>query len=206
MAPAPTPLPRRVMLAGLLLWSLSLIATGAVTSLPSLLAVRTAFGLASACAMPATSSVAARWVPPPLRTTLLGLIYLFFSLGGVLGLLLTPGLTQRSGWQQALATVGAGGVMWALIGGLLLQQAYQGRAVAAGSKGGGQVPGAGAPAQSQQGSIKSGSSSSSSSSQTIATDSSSSTMSDVGTEPSGVQPLVGWQAALPQVRQEATLP
>jgi hypothetical protein len=50
-------------------------------------------------------------------------VYLFFNLGGVLGLVSTPQIAAKSGWQATLITTGAGGVMWALMASLLLRQA-----------------------------------------------------------------------------------
>ncbi|KAJ9534340.1 hypothetical protein QJQ45_016042 [Haematococcus lacustris] len=105
----------RVMIGSLLLWSISLVASGAVTSLPSLLLTRAAMGLFSACAMPGVSAMAAAWVPQASRSGVVAAIYAVFNLGGVVGMLVVPWLASAAGWRGALAWAGAAGVTWACV-------------------------------------------------------------------------------------------
>ncbi|KAL6761234.1 major facilitator superfamily transporter [Haematococcus lacustris] len=97
----------RVMIGSLLLWSISLVASGTVTSLPSLLLTRAAMGLFSACAMPGVSAMAAAWVPQASRSGVVAAIYAVFNLGGVVGMLVVPWLALAAGWRGALAWAGA---------------------------------------------------------------------------------------------------
>ncbi len=77
MAPAP----RRVLVLCLLLWSASLAATACANSLPAVLFSRACFGLASACAMPAVSSMASAWVPAAIKASVIAFIYFCFNMG-----------------------------------------------------------------------------------------------------------------------------
>lgn len=77
----------RVLLAGLALWSVATAATPLAAKAPSSMqfgvaaASRFAMGLASACAMPAVASMAARWVPAARKAGILGMVYAFFNIG-----------------------------------------------------------------------------------------------------------------------------
>ncbi|GIL74756.1 hypothetical protein Vretifemale_4681, partial [Volvox reticuliferus] len=51
------------------------------------------------------------------KAATLAMIYAFFNVGGVLGLIVAPHLAGRSsGWPAAFITAAAGGVMWAALG------------------------------------------------------------------------------------------
>ncbi|GLI69460.1 hypothetical protein VaNZ11_014076, partial [Volvox africanus] len=113
----------RVLLGGLALWSAATAATAAAAAtspeaaLWTLLAARVAMGIFSAVIMPSVAAVTAQWVPPARKAATLAMIYAFFNVGGVLGLIVGPHLAGRSGgWPAAYITAAAGGVMWAVLG------------------------------------------------------------------------------------------
>ncbi len=93
--------PCRVLLVGLLLWSVSLAASALATApsataalsaffgagaeadsaLGVLIVSRVAFGLFSAVAMPAVSAMAAEWVPQRSRASAIAGVYTMFNIG-----------------------------------------------------------------------------------------------------------------------------
>lgn len=81
----------RVLLSGLALWSVATAATPLAAAAPSSMALplaagsRFLMGLASACAMPAVAAMAARWVPPARKASIISMLYAFFNMGGWLG-------------------------------------------------------------------------------------------------------------------------
>ncbi|GFR46272.1 hypothetical protein Agub_g7826, partial [Astrephomene gubernaculifera] len=144
----------RVLLTGLALWSLATAATAAAAVAPTtattsfpvqcspalllLLAARVGMGLFSSVIMPAVSAASAQWVPAERKAATLAMIYAFFNMGGVLGLIVAPHLAARgasrslaaagaasgtAGWPGAFVTAAAGGLMWALLGNAVLSQA-----------------------------------------------------------------------------------
>ncbi|KAF5832833.1 major facilitator superfamily domain-containing protein [Dunaliella salina] len=112
----------RVLLVGLLLWSLATASTGLMPTRAGLIASRIAMGLFSACAMPATSAMAARWVPPQVKASTLATVYMLFNMGGVLGLVATPFIAQVCGFSSTFMATGLAGALWAVGSWLYLPQ------------------------------------------------------------------------------------
>ncbi|GLC39136.1 hypothetical protein PLESTB_001509800 [Pleodorina starrii] len=123
----------RVLLGGLALWSLATAATSAAAAaaspsaaLVTLLVARAAMGLFSSVIMPAVSAATAQWVPPERKAATLAMIYAFFNVGGVLGLVVAPHLATRgggSGWPAAFVTAATGGVLWSVLGSAIVARA-----------------------------------------------------------------------------------
>ncbi|MEW5299788.1 MAG: hypothetical protein WDW36_002766 [Sanguina aurantia] len=112
----------RVLMVGLLLWSLATAATGLASSVPASMsfavaaAARLSMGFFSAAAMPAVSAMASRWVPQSSKASTIAVIYACFNLGSVFGAMVMPLLAERFLWQGTFAVSALGGVMWALGG------------------------------------------------------------------------------------------
>ncbi|EFJ46763.1 hypothetical protein VOLCADRAFT_92899 [Volvox carteri f. nagariensis] len=109
--------------------------SGHLLALAVLLAARVCVGVFSSVIMPSVSAATAQWVPAPRKAATLALIYAFFNVGGVLGLIVAPHLASRGaggggGWASAFVTAAAGGVLWALLGSAAVARA-QGPALAA---------------------------------------------------------------------------
>ncbi|KAK9835423.1 hypothetical protein WJX81_008633 [Elliptochloris bilobata] len=107
-----------VMLASLVAWSAVAAVTPLVGAarpaarLPLLVGARAALGLCQSCLMPATSAMAAQWVPEGRRAHALATVYAGYSLGTVAGLLLTPALEAAFRWPAALHTFSVAGLAW----------------------------------------------------------------------------------------------
>eukprot|EP00798_Chlamydomonas_sp_ICE-L_P012598 gene12598-15824_t len=130
----------RVLLAGLVLWSMSMGVMSLVGSTPqpslAVLISRLLFGLTSAVAIPAVSAMAAKWVPPETKASTLASIYALFNIGGVLGLVLTPYVANMLGWAPSFLAVSGVGFVWAAFGWMALNYVTKGstgRSVDAGS-------------------------------------------------------------------------
>eukprot|EP00798_Chlamydomonas_sp_ICE-L_P009833 gene9833-7717_t len=84
-------LSEKVLLLGLLLWSLSLALTAGVmhgaNPVSALLGCRLFFGLCSSGIMPAVSAMAAKWVPPETKASTIAAIYSCFNIVAVGGLM-----------------------------------------------------------------------------------------------------------------------
>ena len=110
----------RVMLLGLLSWSLVVVATPLANLLPrpviGLVVARVALGVLSACALPATAAAVAEWVPAERRGGTTSAVYACFNMGTVTATLLTPLISAAYGWPTAFVLFGGLGVVGALAG------------------------------------------------------------------------------------------
>ncbi|EIE20601.1 major facilitator superfamily transporter [Coccomyxa subellipsoidea C-169] len=129
-----------VMHVSIFLWScvtgLTSFVRGAPQSLqfPALLIARVTLGLGQSCIMPATSAMAAKWVPHQYRARAMSFVYAAFSLGMVAGLVCFPAVAAPFGWPTALVVFAAGGIAWgaSAVGGMVagwladhLQESHQ---------------------------------------------------------------------------------
>lgn len=104
----------RVLAAGVLIWSLfTLLTPLSVTGgLVGLLACRIAMGLGEGVAFPAIFSLLTRWIPPSERSRAASLNTSGIPLGTVGGLLITPVIVARFGWEWAFYSFGLLGFVW----------------------------------------------------------------------------------------------
>jgi len=107
---------RRVLGAGVVLWSLFTVLTpaAALLSLPALLTARVGLGLGEASVFPASINMIGRWVPPEGRTRAVALMVSILLLATVFALLVTGWLIQLYGWAMPFYAFGALGFVWAL--------------------------------------------------------------------------------------------
>src|SRR5215469_12422154 len=104
---------RRVLTRIVAWWSTFTIATGAVVSYHSLLAVRFLFGLGEAGAWPNVARTFSRWIPAGERGRAQGVFFAgAFLAGGITPSIVTL-LEPRLGWRGVFFCVGSVGFVWA---------------------------------------------------------------------------------------------
>jgi ACS family sodium-dependent inorganic phosphate cotransporter len=108
--------PKRVLLGGLILWSLAQAGTpaGAAVSVPCLLATRGLMGVGEAAAIPSLQAVAGRFVPPERRSFCWGCLAASLSCGTIAAYLISPPLMDMFGWEAAFELFGGLGLAVAL--------------------------------------------------------------------------------------------
>jgi ACS family sodium-dependent inorganic phosphate cotransporter len=109
----------RVMLCGLVLWSLATCGTflAKLSTFPLTVAItsRVLMGLGSAVALPAVAATVARNVPADQKARSTTMCYALFNVGNVLGNLCTPYVSEYVGWHWSFMIYGALGLVWACI-------------------------------------------------------------------------------------------
>jgi MFS transporter, ACS family, solute carrier family 17 (sodium-dependent inorganic phosphate cotransporter), other len=109
---------RRVLAAGVMVWSLMTLATpiAARQGFPALLVARFLLGCGEGSAMPAMNAIVKAWVPDCFISRALAFIYSGMYVGSVLGLVLTPPLMKfGSGWPAVFYAFGLCGLAWSLL-------------------------------------------------------------------------------------------
>jgi ACS family sodium-dependent inorganic phosphate cotransporter len=121
----------RVLLFGLLLWSVAVAAIPASAASPfpvaTLVAARALFGAASGCAVPAAAAAVAAYVPRDRKSVGLSTVFAAFNCGSAFGLALAGGVIAARGWPSVFTAFGGLGVMWAVAGFALLPEAAKRR-------------------------------------------------------------------------------
>jgi ACS family sodium-dependent inorganic phosphate cotransporter len=106
---------RRVMPAGVGMWSLSTAAVPLLAStVPGLCFSRAAVGLGEAVAPSAATDMVARIVPPEERSRAVSFVFGGLHVGSILGLLAAPALITHCGWESVFVVFGAAGLAWVL--------------------------------------------------------------------------------------------
>ncbi len=108
---------KRVLGVAVLSWSFFTLLTplAASQSLPLLIAVRIAMGIAEAAIFPATYELFGRWVPADERTGAVAALFSGISIGTVVGLAATGWITARYGWPLSFYSFGILGLVWAVV-------------------------------------------------------------------------------------------
>ncbi len=107
--------PRRVLGIGLLLWSLAQAAGGLAANVKQLLVSRAVLGVGEAPTFPANAKVIASLYPAERRGTPIGLLNAASSIGPAIGPPLLTWLMLGFGWRTMFITVGALGVLLAIV-------------------------------------------------------------------------------------------
>ena len=119
----------RTLMLGLLVWSLFGVVTMAVPLMASpvvaLLLLRGGLGLGQSVLMPSISATAAQNFSPAERGDKTSGIYAFYSLGTVLGLVVTPLVAEMVGWTGCIGAVGVVGISIALFGLLSIKESVR---------------------------------------------------------------------------------
>ncbi|MFM0660124.1 MFS transporter [Paraburkholderia sediminicola] len=101
---------RKILAAGLLIWSLAQIAGGFITSLAGLFVVRALLALGESPQYPSGSKVVSEWFPVRKRGLPIGLILASTTLGSMLAPPLQTALLLSFGWRAMFVVMGAIGV------------------------------------------------------------------------------------------------
>jgi MFS family permease len=104
---------RRVLTRIVVWWSTFTIATAAVWSYTSLLAIRFLFGAGEAGAWPNAARTFSRWIPTYERGRVQGVFFAGAFLAGGLTPALVTALEPRVGWRGVFACFGVVGFVWA---------------------------------------------------------------------------------------------
>lgn len=107
--------PRKVLSRIVLWWSAFTAATGAVSGLAPLLAVRFFFGAGEAGAFPNCTATVSRWIPSHERARASSIFWLATSAGGVITPLLVVPIQQTHGWRFAFFLFGSVGLLWVAV-------------------------------------------------------------------------------------------
>ncbi len=108
---------RPVLIGATLFFSVCMLATGFAQTIAQLIGWRFAAGLGLGCIMPNAMALAGEYSPRRIRVTLMMIVSCGFTLGGVLGGLITAALIPAWGWRAVFFVGGAiplvlGVLMW----------------------------------------------------------------------------------------------
>jgi ACS family glucarate transporter-like MFS transporter len=106
---------RKLLTRVVLFWSLLTAATGAVWSLPSLVAVRLLFGAGESGCFPALARVFRTWLSPSERNAAEGIKAASARWGAALTPALIAGLSAYFSWRQIFGLFGLLGAVWAAV-------------------------------------------------------------------------------------------
>jgi len=107
--------PRRVLAGIVLAWSFFTAATGWVSSLASLSAVRLLFGLGQGGAFPVMTKMFSAWLPSNEHLRAQGLMWLAARWGGAASPLLVVFLLQYVSWRRSFEILAVLGFIWTLL-------------------------------------------------------------------------------------------
>ncbi len=105
----------RVLSISCALWSAATMACGMSANYPQLLASRMAVGVGEAGGVPPSYAIISDYFPPGARGTALGLFNLGPPIGQALGVAIGASIAVAFGWRYAFITLGAVGVVTALL-------------------------------------------------------------------------------------------
>lgn len=102
----------RVLAGGLFLWSAATMATGAVSGLGAMFAIRLLVGAGESVAYPCYCRIFATAIPPERRGVANALLDAGSKLGPGLGTLVGGVLLARAGWRAFFVALGAASLLW----------------------------------------------------------------------------------------------
>ena len=105
--------PRRFLALIVTAWSALTLATGSVSAVAPLIAVRLLFGAAEAGAFPTAARAIYAWLPVHERGLALGLLNTGSRVGAAVGLSLMSASIVALGWRHSFRILGAAGLLWA---------------------------------------------------------------------------------------------
>jgi MFS family permease len=109
---------KRVLGAGVVVWSAFTLATplaAGAPALPVLLATRALMGAGEGVTFPSVQALVRGWVPPDGRSRALTLTYAAAQLGTVVALLTAPLIISAHGWEAVFYVYGSFGFAWSLL-------------------------------------------------------------------------------------------
>lgn len=102
----------RLLAAGLIVWSAATLLSGFAGAFATLLLLRLVLGLGESAALPCSSSLIARHVPPERLGAANGLVVAGLSLGPAVGVFFGGLLMAHVGWRGAFILFGAVSLVW----------------------------------------------------------------------------------------------
>jgi len=106
--------PRKVIFAGILVWSIATIGSAMSTTFEMLLFFRALVGVGEGAYGPSANTLLCAAAPPEKRGRALGIYNVGMALGGTAGLILGTLLAPRFGWRRAFWVAGAPSLLLAL--------------------------------------------------------------------------------------------
>jgi MFS transporter, AAHS family, 4-hydroxybenzoate transporter len=116
---------RPVLIGATLFFSACMFATGFAHSIPQLIGWRFAAGLGLGCIMPNAMALVGEYSPRRIRVTLMMIVSCGFTLGGVVGGLITAALIPSFGWRAVFFVGGAIPLVLGLLMWLTLPESIQ---------------------------------------------------------------------------------
>ncbi|MCX5542618.1 MFS transporter [Paraburkholderia sp. CNPSo 3076] len=116
---------RPVLIGATLFFSACMVATGFAHSIAELVAWRFVAGLGLGCIMPNAMALAGEYSPRRMRVTLMMIVSCGFTLGGVVGGLITAALIPAFGWRAVFFVGGAIPLVLGLLMWLALPESIQ---------------------------------------------------------------------------------
>ena len=106
---------RKAMFLMSTLWSIACAAGAFVTGFGQLLVTRAFIGIGEAAYAPAATTTISAFFPEKKRAMLFGVFNAFFSIGGLVGMLLGAYIAVRWGWRAALGVVALPGLIVSIL-------------------------------------------------------------------------------------------
>ena len=106
---------RRTLTVCGLAWSLTTIATGAVTGLASLFGVRLVLGMGEGATLPAATRAVSKWIPIEKRGTAIGATHAAGRLGAGTAAPIVAFLITWFSWRFSFVAVGILSTLWAVV-------------------------------------------------------------------------------------------
>jgi ACS family glucarate transporter-like MFS transporter len=100
--------------AGIAVWSIATMITGAAWSYGSLIATRLAMGVGEATTFPAGGRVVREWIPAGERGVTNAVFMAGTQMGPAVGALLVAWVVSQIGWRGSFVVVGSAGFLWLL--------------------------------------------------------------------------------------------
>ncbi|MEX0843790.1 MAG: MFS transporter [Balneolaceae bacterium] len=113
---------KRIILIGLLIWSLMTVASGFASSFVFLVSARFFVGVSQSALSPAVYSLLADYFPPEKRARVFSVYASGIFVGVGLSFLIGGSVAEAYDWREAMKTVGWPGVFLAVIGYLLIRE------------------------------------------------------------------------------------
>ncbi|MAO65552.1 MAG: MFS transporter [Balneola sp.] len=113
---------KRIILTGLLIWSLMTVASGFASSFVFLVTARFFVGVSQSALSPAVYSLLADYFPPEKRARVFSFYASGIFVGVGLSFLIGGSVAEAYDWREAMKTVGWPGVLLAVIGFLLIRE------------------------------------------------------------------------------------
>lgn len=113
---------KRIILVGLTIWSLMTLASGFASSFVFLVAARFFVGVSQSALSPAVYSLLSDYFKPSQRATVFSIYASGIFVGVGLSFLIGGSVAQLYDWRMALYTVGAPGLLLAIIGAFMIRE------------------------------------------------------------------------------------